>query len=137
MKKIIKIASLLIVLSLQTLNSFGYIKICRIYKGENGYDKITENHNYSNPFQHRHLLDCEDPGTKKCEWTTYQPGADEIVLPRVDWLVDFAETKVLQGCLPVARYLFSDALVIVTGNNPNYYYIEIYTIVEATELGLL
>lgn len=52
--------------------------ICKRNAANTGFDKVAENHGYSNPFRHQHLLDCDDPGTKPCTWTTYQPGSDEL-----------------------------------------------------------
>ena len=63
-----------------------------IYKtggGVDGYENVIEQHIIDDPEYLTHVLNCSDPGTKKCKWETAPTGR----------LIEYAESQILNGVL--------------------------------------
>lgn len=135
--KLFKNRYLLIAFIAISFNSLATVTICRINGGSSGYRLITEKHTPVSGGGSAHVLDCEEPGTTACVWTKLTPGPNELALPRINELVGFADLQIAQGNTN-NNFLFPDAYMrISTTDIPGQIIIRIYTIPEATALGLL
>ncbi|MDZ4756826.1 MAG: hypothetical protein SGJ10_01635 [Bacteroidota bacterium] len=126
MKKII----LLAFLSSFLTPSFAYFTICKSNKGSNGYFRVCEEHG-----SNAHILKCEGPGDIRCEWMISPPTGEREV--PCGGITVFVENNITNNQLTGQAIMGGVNFVAWAGTDLSNYSFTVYTIAEATQLGLL